>query len=255
MNTISWTPESSEVSSVYPQIPTPDTVIASSHADALAALDINKYTQLMAEVAEMIWEGKTSREIITHLWKSLNIEKWGKEEFLGECEFVPTPTETEIPRLREYLKTLGIEWSLANGGSDNHPEFFLMDGQIPQALVGAENMKKTKALLAKIHDEWQATRKDESQKKEEYDAKETLLKKYLGLSEVHWKKLIGLRGENGKFQGGDGVRITGELSEDKKKVERIWVTQDGERGGSVVASSPAHYSGLFALAQVAPKGE
>ncbi len=60
---------------------------------------------------------------------------------------------------------------------------------------------------------------------------------------------------NGKFQGGDGVRITGALSEDEKTVERIWVTKDGERGGSVVASSPAHYSGLFALAQVAPKGE
>ncbi len=248
-------PESSEVSSVHLSISKPDTVAESARTDALAALDSNKYNQLMAEVAEMIWEGKTSREIITHLWKSLNIEKWAKEEFLGECEFVPTPTETEIPRLREYLSALGIEWSLANGGSDNHPEFFLMDGQIPQALVGAENMKKTKALLAKMHVDWQATRKDESQKKEEYDAKEALLKKYLGLSEVHWKELIGLRGENGKFQGGDGVRITGELSEDKKTVERIWVTQDGERGGSVVASSPAHYSGLFALAQITPEGE
>lgn len=130
-----------------------------------------------------------------------------------------------------------------------------MDGQIPQALVGAENMKKTKALLAKMYADWQATRKDESQKKEEYAEKEALLKRDLGLSEIDWKKLIGLRGENGKFQGGDGVRITGALSEDEKTVERIWVTKDGERGGSVVASSPAHYSGLFALAQVAPKGE
>lgn len=168
---------------------------------------------------------------------------------------MPTPTETEIPRLREYLKALGIDWSLANGGSDNHPQFFLMDGQIPQALVGAENMKKTKALLAKMHADWQATRKGEDQKEEEYAEKEALLKRDLGLSEIDWKKLIGLRGENGKFQGGDGVRITGALSEDEKTVERIWVTKDGERGGSVVASSPAHYSGLFALAQVAPKGE
>ncbi len=67
MTTPSEQPESSEVSLVYPQVSTPDTVATTSHTDALAALDNTKYTQLMVEVAEMIREGKTSGEIITHL--------------------------------------------------------------------------------------------------------------------------------------------------------------------------------------------
>jgi len=47
-------PESSEVSSVHLSISKPDTVAESARTDALAALDSNKYNQLMAEVAEMI---------------------------------------------------------------------------------------------------------------------------------------------------------------------------------------------------------
>ncbi len=245
-------PESSEVSSVHLSISKPDTVAESARTDALAALDSNKYNQLMAEVAEMIWEGKTSREIITHLWKSLNIEKWAKEEFLGECEFVPTPTETEIPRLREYLSALGIEWSLANGGSDNHPEFFLMDGYIPEALVGPANIKKANDLLDTFHRDWQATRRDEKNKDQEYAKKENLLKKYLGLTEVDWNKLMGLRRADGTFEWGKWLSIYGSLSPDKQEALRLWVTKDGKQGGSIVGPSPASYGRLFALAQAAP---
>lgn len=246
MTTTTETPGAHELPLARSPESTPTTVAASSHASALAALDTpSKYTQLIAEHTEMIESGKTSRQIISHIWKKLNIEKWGREEFLGECEFLPTPTESEIPRLQEYLSALGVEWSLANGGSDNHPEFFLIDAQSTHALVGVENMKKANALLYKFHEDWQAAGKDETQK-------EALLKKYLGLSEVDWAKLIGLRASNGKSEGGGGLSIYGELDTDKIKALRLWVTKDGPRGGSVVGKSPASYGRLFALAQIAP---
>lgn len=113
-------------------------------------------------------------------------------------------------------------------------------------------MKKANELLQKFHEDWQATRKGEAQKDQEYAEKETLLKRYLGLSEIDWKKLIGLRASNGKSEGDGGLSICGELDEDKKAALRLWLTKDGERGGSVVGKSPASYGRLFALAQMVP---
>ncbi len=130
-----------------------------------------------------------------------------------------------------------------------------MDGQIPQLLVGAENMEKANALLAKMHADWQATRKDETQKQEEYAEKEALLKRDFGFTEIEWSKLIGTRASNGKFEGGGGLAISGKLDTDKTKANRIWITKDGPRGGSVVGLSPASYGRLFALAQITPEEE
>lgn len=153
----------------------------------------------------MIQDGVPSREIITHLGKYFNIESWEKGEFLGELQILPTPKEKEsVYRLREYLASTNpnFKWSLANGGSPLHPQFYLLDAYAIEALVGAENMEKANAILEQLHNAWQATRKDEPQKEKEYAEKETLLKKALGLMSIDWTKLVGVRASNGKFEGG-----------------------------------------------------
>jgi len=75
-----------------------------------------------------------------------------------------------------------------------------MDGYIPEALVGPANIKKANDLLDTFHRDWQATRRDEKNKDQEYAKKENLLKKYLGLTEVDWNKLMGLRRADGTFE-------------------------------------------------------
>lgn len=238
-------PETSETSSVRPR-----TVADSSRADALSVLDKWKnYAQIGGENAEMIAEGNTSHDIVTHLGKELGIESWANEQFLGELQILPTPVDAEIPRLKEYLSALGIEWSPANGGSDNHPQFFLHDPYVSEALVGSSNMEKANALLEQFHNSWQGTITYPPQKEQEYGEKEVLLRWKIWLAEVNWEKLIGLRASNGVFEGGKWVRIHGQLDKITKKVFRLWLTKDGQRGGSVFDESPASYAGLLALAQ------
>ncbi len=230
-----------------------DTVIHSSHTGILEALDAKEeFAQLMAEHAEMIEDGKSSRDIIGFLWDKLSIDSWREKKFLGDFEFLPTPTESEMPRLQKYLSALGIQWSRANGRSDNHPEFFLVDGYIPEALVGPANIKKANDLLDTFHRDWQATRRDEKNKDQEYAKKENLLKKYLGLTEVDWNKLMGLRRADGTFEWGKWLSIYGSLSPDKKEALSLWITKDDKQGGSIIWPSPASHGWLFALAQVVP---
>lgn len=68
MTTPSEQPESSEVSSAHRRISTPDTVVATSHTDALAALEHGeKHKQFMTEHAKMIAHNETSHRIIADI--------------------------------------------------------------------------------------------------------------------------------------------------------------------------------------------
>ncbi len=66
-----------------------------------------------------------------------------------------TPTEQEIKNLKDFLLTLGLDPALRIIAA-RRPEFLLLDGRIPQALVGQQNMIKADELLRKIDSDWKA---------------------------------------------------------------------------------------------------
>lgn len=60
-----------------------------------------------------------------------------------------------MTRLQKFTQTLGISWSKANGGSDNHTDFLLLDGYVQNALFGQTNMQEVNARLDTFHTDWQ----------------------------------------------------------------------------------------------------
>lgn len=66
-----------------------------------------------------------------------------------------TPDEQEMDNLKGFLLELGLDPAFCVMGA-KRPDFLLLDGRIPQALVGPQNMIQADALLERIHADWQA---------------------------------------------------------------------------------------------------
>jgi hypothetical protein len=66
-----------------------------------------------------------------------------------------TPDEQEMENLRSFLLELGLDPALCVMAA-RRPEFLLLDGRIPQALVGPQNMIQADELLRKIDADWKA---------------------------------------------------------------------------------------------------
>lgn len=113
------------------------------------------YKTLALEHAELIKQGKTSLEIATWMGEKLNIASWNSGAFYGERKVLSTPIEEEMTRLKAFTQALGVSWTKANGGSDNHSQFLLLDGYIQNALFGQENMTQVNARLDTFHADWQ----------------------------------------------------------------------------------------------------
>lgn len=113
------------------------------------------YKTLALEHAELIKQGKTSLEIATWMGDKLNIASWNSGAFYGERKVLSTPTEEEMTRLKAFTQALGISWTKANGGSDNHSQFLLLDGYIQNALFGQTNMTQVNERLDTFHTDWQ----------------------------------------------------------------------------------------------------
>ncbi len=92
-----------------------------------------------------------------------------------------------MTRLQKFTQALGISWSKANGGSDNHPDFLLLDGYVQNSLFGGVNMQQAKARLNKIHADWKNL-------ETAYVTKTQYLKEKFGLDiRGDWSKLTGVR--------------------------------------------------------------
>ncbi len=247
MNTINDTshniPETSEVSSVHP-VSQASTVLTVSQEGILTALDSNKYTQLMTDNAEMIWEGKTSREIISHLWAELGIESWKNQKHNGLFMALSTPTEQEIKNLKDFLLTLGLDPALRIIAA-RRPEFLLLDGRIPQALVGQQNMIKADELLRKIDSDWKAFWDDNN-------AKAAYLKDNFGIDiGGNWEEeLVGVGSLTGWTEGGFWLGASGSL--DGEKVLRLWLTNKWKQlqGGSAVGLGNPANARMFLIGEV-----
>lgn len=60
-----------------------------------------------------------------------------------------------MARLQKFVEELGITWSKANGPSDNHPMYLLLDGYVQNALFG-NNMKQVDEGLNTFDRDWEA---------------------------------------------------------------------------------------------------
>lgn len=195
------------------------------HIRALAVLDANKqkksepvneYVGIAAEHADFI-KTHNSLEIAGWLGEKLGIESWKSGAFLGERKVLTTPTPEEMARLQQFTQALGKSWTPANGWSDNHSQFFLMDGYIQNTLFGQANMAQVDARLNTFHTDWQAMKKD-------FAAKAQYLKDKVGLDiKGDWSKLTGIRFGNGGFVGSDVLYASGGL--DGVSVHGMWLNR------------------------------
>ena len=191
---------------------------------------VNEYTGLATEHAELLKQGKTSLEIAGWLGEKLNIASWKAGQFHGERKVLSTPTEEEMARLQELTQALGISWTKANGWSDNHSQFFLMDGYVQNALFGQANMQEVNERLYTFHTDWQAMWRD-------FAAKAQYLKDKIGL-DIHgdWNKLTGIRSDDGDFDYSDVLYASGSL--DGRVVHRVWLNR-AESSVDLVSASVA----------------
>lgn len=165
-------------------------------AKILAILN-NEYVVLIEEHTELIRQKRTSLEIARWLGEKLNIESWKAGTFHGEYRGLCTPTPEEMMRLNAFSSVRNVPASaiVNNGGSDNHPQFFLINGYSPTALFGPENVKKMDERIDQIDRDWNAMGED-------FAAKEQYLKDKVGLDiKGDWKKLTGIRTKKGFFIG------------------------------------------------------
>ncbi len=110
-----------------------------------------------------------------------------------------------MTRLQKFTQMLGISWSKANGGSDNHADFLLLDGYVQNALFGQANMTQVNARLDTFHTDWQKMGTD-------YAAKAKYLLEKVGLDiRGDWSKLTGIRYDYGGFGFSDGLFASGTL--------------------------------------------
>lgn len=177
------------------------------------------YEALKTEHAELISSGKTSIEIASWLGEKLGIESWKSGAFLGERKVLTTPTPAEMVRLQQFTQALGISWSKANGWSDNHSQFLLMDGYVQNALFGQANMREVDARLDTFHADWQRMWRD-------FTAKAKYLKEKVGLDiKGDWDKLTGIRSDDGGFDCSGGLYASGSL--DGHVVRSLWLGRVG----------------------------
>ncbi len=122
----------------------------------------------------------------------MNIASWKARAFYGERKVLPAPTSEEMIRLQKFTKALGARWSNANGASDNHPDFLLLDGYVQNALFGQKNMLRANDSLDIFNAEWNNVKYD-------FVAKKKYLLEKIGLDVKSWYKLTGSRDEYGEF--------------------------------------------------------
>ncbi len=228
---------------------TPVTVVEWSHADVLHALDTpSKYTQLIREHAEMMRAGKSSHEIIRHLWVELGIESWKNQKHHGLFMALSTPAEQEMENFKGFLLALGLDPALSVMAA-RRPEFLLLDGRIPQALVGPKNMIQADELLRKIDADWKALWDDDN-------AKATYLKDNFGIDiDGNWaNELVGVGSLKGWTEGGFWLGASGSL--DGEKVLRLWLTNVWKKsqGGSTVGLGNPANARMFLIGEL-PTGK
>lgn len=178
---------------------------------------VNEYAGIATEHAEFI-KTHNSLEIAGWLWDKLNIASWKAGAFHGERKVLSTPTGEEMARLQEFTKALGKSWTGANGWSDNHSQFLLLDGYVQNALFGEANMTQVNERLDTFHTDWQKMKKD-------FAAKAQYLKDKVGLDiKDDWTKLTGIRSFNGGFFYSVELFASGALDGDN--VHRMWVNRD-----------------------------
>ncbi len=179
---------------------------------------INEYTALATEHAEFI-KTHNSLGIAVWLWEKLGIESWKAGAFHGERKVLSTPTGEEMARLQEFTKALGKSWTPANGWSDNHSQFLLLDGYVQNALFGEANMTQVNARLDTFHTDWQKMKKD-------FAAKAQYLKDKVGLDiKDDWSKLTGIRDDGGGFGDSYALYASGGLG--GHGVLRVWLGRAG----------------------------
>ncbi|MBP7806583.1 hypothetical protein KA057_02785 [Candidatus Gracilibacteria bacterium] len=249
MTTSTEAPGAPELPLAHSLESTPVTVVEGSHADVLHALDTpSKYTQLIREHAEMMRAGKSSHEIIRHLGVELGIESWKNQKHHGLFMALSTPAEQEMENFKGFLLALGLDPALSVMAA-RRPEFLLLDGRIPQALVGPKNMIQADELLRKIDADWKALGDDDN-------AKATYLKDNFGIDiDGNWaNELVGVGSLKGGTEGGFGLGASGSL--DGEKVLRLWLTNVGKKsqGGSTVGLGNPANARMFLIGEL-PTGK
>ncbi|MBP7806204.1 hypothetical protein KA057_00830 [Candidatus Gracilibacteria bacterium] len=196
-------------------------------APATTTGPVNEYAGIATEHAEFI-KTHNSLEIAGWLGDKLNIASWKAGAFHGERKVLSTPTGEEMARLQEFTKALGKSWTGANGGSDNHSQFLLLDGYVQNALFGEANMTQVNERLDTFHTDWQKMKKD-------FAAKAQYLKDKVGLDiKDDWTKLTGVRDFNGGFVGSGVLYASGGL--DGVYVHRVWLDRDDSNVDFIYAS-------------------
>ena len=159
-----------------------------------------------------------------------------------------TPAEQEMENFKGFLLALGLDPALSVMAA-RRPEFLLLDGRIPQALVGPQNMIQADALLRKIDADWKALWDDDN-------AKATYLKDNFGIDiDGNWaNELVGVGSLKGWTEGGFWLGASGSL--DGEKVLRLWLTNVWKKsqGGSTVGLGNPANARMFLIGEL-PTGK
>lgn len=219
---LSWA-QVQELEQLHPGVSKAIADIRKRASDAQGTQTITELTQeyadLATEHAELISSGKTSVEIATWLGEGLSIVSWSEWKFHGERKTLPTPTEDELVRLRKFTRTLGVNWKETDGGSKNIPTYFLLAGNVQNALFGQKNMEKTHEKNILFDYEWQELWGD-------MFAKMECLQKKIGLVRRigDMDTLTGIRvgGRVGEFEESDSLYVSGHI--EGNSVNAFWLT-------------------------------
>lgn len=178
-----------------------------------------EYADLTTEHAELISSGKTSTEIAIWLWEKLNIASWKEWKFHGERKALPTPTEDELVRLRKFTEAMGIPWKETDGGSKNIPTYFLLAGNVQNALLGQKNMAKAHERNIEFDYEWRTLWGDMFAKMECLHKKIGLVRRIGDMD-----TLTGIRvgGRVGEFEESDSLYAAGHV--EGNSVNGFWLT-------------------------------
>lgn len=134
-----------------------------------------------------------------------------------------------MDRLQSFVEAIGISWSKANGSSNIHGLYLLLDGYVQNALFGRENMKQVDEGLRTFDRDWAAMGEEEPIKHRYFLEKTGLF------PPGDWDEFPGVRNENGVFGSSDEFCVSGSLKD--HDIYSLRLSRDKSEVGLSIAST------------------